>query len=66
MRDLIKVVIFHEKQIIFISIYNKTTLCSTKFDVHCLSRAAKLMRWSSSVCCFVVQLWSLLLVRKIF
>jgi hypothetical protein len=43
MGELIKIVIFHEKGIIFISINITVTFCDTKLEVHYLRRAAKLI-----------------------
>jgi len=42
MRELIKIVIFHEKEIIFTSINITLTFCYTKLEVHYLRTAAKI------------------------
>jgi hypothetical protein len=41
MRELINIVIYHEKEIIFTSINITLTFCYTKLEVHYLRRAAK-------------------------
>ena len=41
MHELVKIIIFNEKEIIFISVYITLSLCCTKFEVHYLLRAAK-------------------------
>jgi len=40
MRELTKIVIFQEKEILFISGYIMLMFCYTKFEVHCLRIAA--------------------------
>ena len=57
MRELIKNATFYEKKLIFISIYVTLTFCCTKFEVHYLCRAAKLI-WSDTAL-FVALLYIL-------
>jgi len=56
MRELIKNVIFHKKELIFISKYITLTFCCTKFEVHYLCGATKLI--SGDTAPFVALLYT--------